>query len=81
MERKDRTKSCNSSACNCALAAQLAANELEQLGIRLFAAGNFKMGGFRNSEAGRLNCYEVLIYLYKSLKLGYRASCASRYII
>ena len=38
----------NSSACNCALAAQLAANELEQLGIRLFAAGNFKMGGFRH---------------------------------
>ena len=31
----------NSSACNCALAAQLAANELEQPGIRPFAAGKF----------------------------------------
>ena len=29
----------NSSACNCALAARLAANELEQPGIRPFAAG------------------------------------------
>ncbi len=30
---------CNSSACGCARAAQLAANELEQPGIRPFAAG------------------------------------------
>jgi len=29
----------NSSACNCALAARLAANGLEQPGIRPFAAG------------------------------------------
>ena len=49
----------NSSVCNCALAAQLAANALERPGIRPFAAGNFKMGGFRNSEAGRLNCYYI----------------------
>ena len=39
----------NSSVCNCALAAQLADNELEQPGIRPFAAGNLKMGEFRNS--------------------------------
>ncbi len=32
----------DSSARNCALAAQLAANELKQPGIRPFAAGNFK---------------------------------------
>ena len=32
-------KNGNSSACDCARAAQLAANELEQPGIRPFAAG------------------------------------------
>ncbi len=42
MERKDRTKSCNSSACNCALAAQLAANELEQLGSAFLPQATLK---------------------------------------
>ena len=39
MHYRTKSGSYNSSACNRALAARLAANELEQLGIRLFAAG------------------------------------------
>ena len=37
-------KNGNSSACDCARAAQLAANELEQPGIRPFAAGKLQNG-------------------------------------
>ncbi len=32
---------------------------------------NFKMGGFRNSEAGRLNCYNIL-------KLSKKSACFLR---
>ncbi|MCI8931361.1 MAG: hypothetical protein HFI02_09040 [Lachnospiraceae bacterium] len=37
----------------------------------LLPQANFKMGGFSDSEAGRLNCYVCVVYRYQfSLELG-----------
>ena len=49
-------KFCNGSACNCAFAMNWSSQESAPL-----PQANFKIGGFSDSEAGRLNCYKALL--------------------